>query len=68
MTQLEKDIQEIRVSLAEIKKVLGIGLSSPSNVVDIRRRAARDAEDLKRRSKAQKHNLDEGALHGTTES
>ena len=51
MTQIEKDIAEIKTSLAEIKKALGIGMTSSANVVDIRRRAIRDAEALKRKTK-----------------
>ena len=68
MTQIEKDITDIKTSLAEIKKVLGIGRTAPADVVDIRRRAMRDAEDIKRRSKSQKHNSGERTLHGETES
>jgi hypothetical protein len=54
MTQIEQDIAEIKTSLAEIKKVLGIGLTAPANIIDIRRRATQDAEFLKRKSKHHK--------------
>jgi hypothetical protein len=50
MTSLEQDIAEIKISLTEIKKALGIGMTAPANVVDIRRRAIADAETLKRKS------------------
>ena len=51
MTEIEKDISEIKADLAAIKKALGIGLTAPVNVIDIRRRAILDAEDLKRKMK-----------------
>lgn len=49
MTQIEKDIAEIKTSLAEIKKVLGIGMTSPAKVVDITQRAKLDAARIKER-------------------
>lgn len=65
---IKQDLDDIKASLAEIKKVLGIGRTAPADVVDIRRRAIRDAEDLNRRSKSQKHKSGERTLHGETES
>jgi hypothetical protein len=56
MTQIEKDIAEIKVSLAEIKKALGIGATAPCNIVDIRRRAMLDAEALKHKIRPSKNN------------
>lgn len=49
--QLDKDIAEIKADLAAIKKALGIGTTSPINVIDIRRRAVIDAESLKSKIK-----------------
>jgi len=51
LEKIEKDIMEIKANLAEIKKVLGIGTTAPCNIVDIRRRAIADAEDLKSKVK-----------------
>jgi hypothetical protein len=51
LERIEKDIMEMKASLAEIKKVLGIGTTPPCNIIDIRRRAIVDAEALKRKTK-----------------
>ena len=49
--KIEKDISEMKASISEIKKALGIGATAPANIVDIRRRAMQDAELLKRKTK-----------------
>lgn len=54
MTQhekIEKDIVEMKASLAEIKKTFEIGTNASCKIIDIRRRAIPDAELLKRNMK-----------------
>ncbi len=51
MTQLEKDIAEIKESLALIKKALGIGMTAPTNIVDIKRRAVVIADKFRKKYK-----------------
>ncbi len=51
MTQIEKDIAEIKETLALIKKALGIGMAAPTNIVDIKRRAAIVADKIRKKYK-----------------
>ncbi len=45
----DSELKKIKNDLESIKKALGIGLTGPANVMDIRRRAAEDADRLKKR-------------------
>lgn len=47
MTDLEKDVREMRDALKRIEKALGIGSLTPASVVNINRKAMRDAETIR---------------------
>ncbi len=49
MSDLEKDVKEMKEALKRIEKVLGIGAITPAKVVDINRRAMRSAEKIRER-------------------
>lgn len=49
MTELEKEIKEVKNSLQRIEKALGIGSITPAVVININRKAMRDAEAIKER-------------------